>query len=122
MFVNFSCSNLESYWVARLGTLRTSFYLPSPYEQLRHIIKIILHPEYIENGFINDISLLKMRESVRFTDYVRPICLPKPQTTIIDGTFCTVVGWGQLSEVGWVFREYFVIVLQTNKRTFDLYI
>lgn len=56
-----------------------------------------------------------MRESVRFTDYVRPICLPKPQTTIIDGTFCTVVGWGQLSEVGWVFREYFVIV--TNKQT-----
>ncbi|KAK6630290.1 hypothetical protein RUM44_004957 [Polyplax serrata] len=95
----------NSYWVARLGTLRTTLFLPSPYEQLRHITEILLHPQYVDNGFINDISLLRMRDPVKLTDYVRPICLPKPQTSIIDGAICTIVGWGQLSEVGLVFPD-----------------
>lgn len=100
--------------MARLGTLRTNIHLPSPYEQLRQISKIIIHPHYIDNGFINDISLLKLRDSVRFTDYVRPICLPKPETSLVDGTICTVVGWGQLSEVGWLFRKNKILILITR--------
>ncbi|KAL1464531.1 hypothetical protein WDU94_004165, partial [Cyamophila willieti] len=95
----------DDYWVARLGTLRRGTKLPSPYEQLRPISKIILHPQYVDAGFINDISILKMKSPVQFSNYVRPICLPHPNTPLTDGTMCTVVGWGQLFEIGRVFRK-----------------
>ncbi|XP_075232410.1 uncharacterized protein LOC142330835 [Lycorma delicatula] len=96
---------LEDYWVARLGALRRGTSLPSPYEQLRPVSRILLHPGYIDAGFINDISLLQMKTPVKFSNYVRPICLPSPSTPIKDGSMCTVVGWGQLFEVGRIFPD-----------------
>nr|XP_022915185.1 serine protease nudel-like [Onthophagus taurus] len=96
---------MDEHWVARLGTLRRGATLTSPYEQLRHIVKIILHPDYIDAGFVNDVSLLKMEFSVSFSDYVRPICLPKENSPISDGTMCTVIGWGQLFETGRIFPD-----------------
>ena len=91
--------------MARFGALRRGTTLPSPYEQLRPIVRIIVHPGYVDSGFINDISLLKMEFPVIFSDYVRPICLPPPGQMVADGRLCTVVGWGQLFEVGRIFRE-----------------
>ncbi|KAJ3639838.1 hypothetical protein Zmor_003173 [Zophobas morio] len=114
----------EEHWVARLGALRRGTTLPSPYEQLRPIVRIIVHPGYVDSGFINDISLLKMEFPVIFSDYVRPICLPPPGQMVADGRLCTVVGWGQLFEVGRIFpdtlQEVLVPVISTaecRKRT-----
>lgn len=111
-FHSFSSRAQDDYWVARLGTLRRGTKLPSPYEQLRPISKIILHPQYVDAGFINDISILKMKTPVQFSNYVRPICLPHPNTPLTDGTLCTVVGWGQLFEIGRVFRKLFCVLLR----------
>lgn len=58
------CSALDDYWVARLGALRRGTDFASPYEQLRPLAAIVLHPGYVDAGFINDISLLRMREPV----------------------------------------------------------
>nr|XP_023014443.1 serine protease 33-like [Leptinotarsa decemlineata] len=95
----------EEYWVARLGALRRGTSLPSPYEQLRPVIKILVHPGYVDSGFINDISLLQLESPVVFSDYVRPVCLPPPQQGPEDGQLCTIVGWGQLFEVGRIFPD-----------------
>ncbi|PSN33951.1 hypothetical protein C0J52_19934 [Blattella germanica] len=95
---------LDDYWVARLGALRRGSGFPSPYEQLRPVSHIILHPGYVDAGFLNDISLLRLSEPVQFSDFVRPVCLP-PATNIRDGRLCTVVGWGQLFEVGRIFPD-----------------
>lgn len=92
--------------MARLGALRRGTTFPSPYEQLQPISSVILHPGYIDSGFINDIALLKTAYPVAFSDYVRPICLPPSETEMEDGRRCTVVGWGQLFEVGRIFRKY----------------
>lgn len=100
-------SAMDEHWVARLGALRRGTSLPSPYEQLRPIVNIILHPKYVDTGFVNDISLLQMDQPVTFNDYVRPICLPKEGVPVEDGTMCTVVGWGQLFETGRIFRKLF---------------
>ncbi|KAK4871464.1 hypothetical protein RN001_015588 [Aquatica leii] len=97
--------SLEDHWVARMGALRRGTALPSPYEQLRPIVQIILHPGYIDVGFVNDISLLQMETHVVFSDYVRPICLPSFQTVLKDNRICTVIGWGQLFEVGRIFPD-----------------
>lgn len=99
-------SSLDDYWVARLGALRRGTNLPSPYEQLRVVSRILLHPNYIDAGFINDISLLQMEKPVSLTNYVRPICLPKTNAVLQDGKMCTVIGWGQLFEVGRIFRKF----------------
>lgn len=95
----------DNYWVARLGALRRGTKFPSPYEQLRHITHIFIHPEYEDTGFINDISLLRVEEPVKFTDYVRPVCLPPPGAPVRQGRLCTLVGWGQLFEVGKIFPD-----------------
>ncbi|KAK7069013.1 Enteropeptidase [Halocaridina rubra] len=93
------------HWVARLGALRRGTKFPSPYEQLRHITHIFIHPEYVDTGFINDISLLRVNEPVSFTDYVRPVCLPPAESVIQNGRLCTLVGWGQLFEIGKIFPD-----------------
>lgn len=98
-------SSLDEHWVARMGALRRGTALPSPYEQLRPITQIILHPNYVDIGFINDISLLKTESNIIFSDYVRPICLPPTNNILKDGRICTVIGWGQLFEVGRIFRK-----------------
>ncbi|XP_071523261.1 uncharacterized protein [Panulirus ornatus] len=98
-------SATNNYWVARLGALRRGTKFPSPYEQLRHITHIFIHPEYEDTGFVNDISLLRVDEPVRFTDYVRPICLPPLGSSVHHGRLCTLVGWGQLFEVGKIFPD-----------------
>ncbi|XP_073993625.1 uncharacterized protein isoform X2 [Rhodnius prolixus] len=94
----------DDYWVARLGALRRGTP-PAPYEQLRPISSIVLHPEYEDVGFVNDISLLRLHEPVILSSFVRPICLPQPTQVLKDGTMCTVVGWGQLFEIGRVFPD-----------------
>ncbi|CAG7647036.1 unnamed protein product, partial [Allacma fusca] len=95
----------DDYWVARLGTLRRGATVLSPYEQVVRITHIFLHPQYKDVGFINDVSLLRLEHEVNFTDFVRPVCLPGRDTKIRDGRMCTVVGWGQLFEVGRVFPD-----------------
>lgn len=105
---------MHDYWVARLGILRRSSTLPSPHEQIRPIRRIIVHPHYADAGFVNDISLLELNSDVEFTNFVRPICLPNPNRILVDGTMCTVIGWGQLMESGGVYREYFFITKSLN--------
>lgn len=107
---------MYDYWVARLGILRRSSTLPSPHEQIRPIRRIIVHPQYAEAGFLNDISILEMNTKIHFTNFVRPICLPNLQRILLDGTLCTVIGWGQLMENGGLYRKinFFILFLFTN--------
>ncbi|XP_046383818.1 uncharacterized protein LOC124154256 [Ischnura elegans] len=72
----------DDYWVARLGTLRRGSALPSPHEQRSPVSSIILHPRYVDEGFLNDIALLRLSTPVEITDHVRPICLPPRATHI----------------------------------------
>lgn len=62
----FTCSSQQAHWTARLGVLRRGSELPTIYEQVRIIKDIILHPEYEDEGFINDIVLLRMDQAVPF--------------------------------------------------------
>lgn len=92
----------DEYWVARIGATRRGSF-PSPYEQVLRLDYISLHPDYIDNGFINDIAMLRLEKSVTFSDYVRPVCLPEAEPK--SGTSCTVTGWGQLFEIERIFPD-----------------
>uniref|UniRef100_A0A5S6QI46 Peptidase S1 domain-containing protein n=1 Tax=Trichuris muris TaxID=70415 RepID=A0A5S6QI46_TRIMR len=42
----------------------------------------------------NDISVVILEQPLLFTQYVRPICLPKPCGTFVPGSDCVTAGWG----------------------------
>ncbi|KAH8385649.1 hypothetical protein KR200_005317, partial [Drosophila serrata] len=61
--------------------------------------KAILHERYVPNSVDqrNDIALLRLKRSVSFTDYVRPICLPTDEDlrkNLFVGYTMDVAGWG----------------------------
>ncbi|XP_077295761.1 phenoloxidase-activating enzyme-like isoform X1 [Arctopsyche grandis] len=62
------------------------------------IEKIIIHPEYDpSNSHINDIAIIRMKTEATYTDFIKPICLPKKDVTIgkNDNNFNALVsGWG----------------------------
>lgn len=81
----------------------------SPHEVAFDVIQIIRHEEFFETTYNNDVALLKLSGTVRYTNYIRPVCLvPKGFPTdatenqefdgsrfTFAGTSCTVLGWGQ---------------------------
>ncbi|XP_078594199.1 serine proteinase stubble-like [Branchiostoma floridae x Branchiostoma japonicum] len=61
--------------------------------------QIIVHPDYNDDTYENDIALLKLDSPVSLNDYVQPICLPKRDFNP-EGKVVTVAGWGHTSEGG----------------------
>ncbi|KYQ57902.1 Enteropeptidase, partial [Trachymyrmex zeteki] len=92
----------NNYWVARIGATRRGSFR-SPHEQLLRVDYISLHPDYVHHVFLNDIAVIRLERAVSFSDYIRPVCLPK--APVLTGTVCVVTGWGQLYEIGRVFPD-----------------
>lgn len=86
-------------WTVRLGAHRRRHNDSSINEQQLHLSYIVMHPQYREIGFVNDIALLRTQQPALLTNFVRPACLPSANSIIQDGRQCTVLGWGQLQEV-----------------------
>ena len=63
---------------------------------------IIVHPEWYRKppATINhDIALVRLITDVKFTDYIRPICLPTSKTVLSRSVQFFVTGWGH-TELG----------------------
>lgn len=58
----------------------------------------VQHPHFRRHGFFNDIGIIKLKESVEYDEYIRPVCLPqaKDATRDLKGYMATVLGWGTL--------------------------
>jgi len=58
--------------------------------------EIILHPDWNVNAerFDADIAMLVLEEAVKYTNYIRPACLPNAGDAVYLGNG-TVVGWGR---------------------------
>ncbi|KAM6474417.1 transmembrane protease serine 12-like isoform 1-T1 [Liasis olivaceus] len=66
----------------------------------RRIKAIKIHPDYISETYENDIAVLILIRSIRFSDYARPICLPA-STLLTNGQYpCYITGWGKTQEEG----------------------
>ncbi|XP_050675358.1 CLIP domain-containing serine protease HP8-like [Leptidea sinapis] len=64
------------------------------------IEKVIVHKGYatVESNQANDIALLRLKNEVHFTDFVRPICLPTTHDQLLEtyeNKELEVVGWGK---------------------------
>ena len=55
--------------------------------------RIIIHPRYT-GGSTHDIAMLQSENEIKFTDYIRPLALPSPETSIKNGEILSAAGWG----------------------------
>jgi len=63
------------------------------------IEKIYLHPNFSMSTIEWDISLLKLKKPLSFTDHIQPVCVPKSDAGVIaKNNSCWVTGWGTLHE------------------------
>ncbi|NWW57766.1 FA10 factor, partial [Ifrita kowaldi] len=46
-------------------------------ETIHNVDKILVHSKFVAETYDNDIALLKLKEPVRFSEYVVAACLPK---------------------------------------------
>ncbi|XP_068439572.1 chymotrypsin-like protease CTRL-1 [Clinocottus analis] len=66
------------------------------HEVNRNVSEIIVHPDYNNTLFNNDIALMKLESPVTFTDYIRPVCLASNSSQFHNATPCWATGWGRL--------------------------
>lgn len=95
----------DHYYEIRVGMLRRFSF--SPQEQNHRVTHIIVNQNYNQRDMKDDLSLLKVEPEIQFNKWVRPICLPGPNTAGSDwnwgpspNTLCTAVGWGATIEHG----------------------
>nr|XP_033819065.1 serine protease hepsin isoform X1 [Geotrypetes seraphini]XP_033819066.1 serine protease hepsin isoform X1 [Geotrypetes seraphini]XP_033819067.1 serine protease hepsin isoform X1 [Geotrypetes seraphini] len=57
-----------------------------------------LDPNSEENS--NDIAVMHLSNSISFTEFIQPTCLPALGQLLVDGKICTVTGWGNTMYYG----------------------
>ncbi|XP_013782776.2 chymotrypsin-like elastase family member 2A [Limulus polyphemus] len=86
----------------RLHLGKHNAYLTDPTEQVRYIDTYIIYPREVNKkitamsdfDIMHDFALIKLNAPLKFTDYVRPACLPQKDYELTVGSFCYVTGWG----------------------------
>ncbi|XP_072847010.2 transmembrane protease serine 12 isoform X1 [Pogona vitticeps] len=72
----------------------------SSYTVKRRVKTITVHSNYDTDTYENDVAMFKLIRSVRFSDYIQPICLPDSTILIKADYPCFITGWGHTREKG----------------------
>ncbi|CAG9769269.1 unnamed protein product [Ceutorhynchus assimilis] len=59
------------------------------------IEELIPHPGYTDDVRNHDIALIRLNKNIPFSDYIQPVCLPKPDEASRTGEKLIVAGWGR---------------------------
>lgn len=65
--------------------------------------EFIMHENYYVNNDSSpfyDLALLRLAESVNYTDFIRPACLPEPFQELPLSSLCYISGWGNTRGTG----------------------
>lgn len=89
-------TNTVSEWTLYLG--RETQAGPNPNEVSRSVSQIIVHPNYNNSLYNNDIALMRLSSPINFTDFIRPICLASNSSQFFNATLCWATGWGDVAK------------------------
>ncbi|KAK9407155.1 TMPRSS12: Transmembrane protease serine 12 [Crotalus adamanteus] len=89
---------VASFWRAVVGLHHISRY--HVHTKKSRIRAIIMHSSFNKITYENDIVLFKLMESIKFNQYIQPICIPDAPVTLNDEMPCFITGWGQTTEKG----------------------
>ncbi|XP_032701934.1 serine protease 33-like isoform X1 [Lontra canadensis] len=89
---------LLSEYRVLLGALR--LVPASPRALSAPVRRVLLPPDFSEDGARGDLALLQLRRPVPLSARVQPVCLPEPGARPPTGTPCWVTGWGSLHPGG----------------------
>ncbi|CAN0223869.1 unnamed protein product, partial [Lampetra planeri] len=96
----FGASSQAGSWTVYLG-LHSRSDLNSSTVVARNVSRVIVHERYNTTSHDYDVALMELSDSVSFTDYVQPVCLPaRFQRFPYPGKSCFISGWGTLSYGG----------------------
>lgn len=68
------------------------------YSEIRRVKKIHDHEYFDIISFNNDIAILEMDKSVRFSPTIQSACLPNGVTKDFAGSLAVIAGWGRTAE------------------------
>ncbi|CAH0558766.1 unnamed protein product [Brassicogethes aeneus] len=57
----------------------------------------IVHSKFSNITYTNDIALIELDKKVKYSDYVKPICLPNKNIDLQGNESFVIAGWGQTS-------------------------
>lgn len=72
----------------------------NPHEVRRGVLMIARHPNYDIPTSNNDVALIRLSYPVRYTAFIKPVCLASSTSVFITGTESWVTGWGRMQEGG----------------------
>ncbi|KAM3843460.1 transmembrane protease serine 12-like [Vipera latastei] len=87
---------VASFWRAVIGLHHLSRY--HVHTKKSRIRAIIMHSDFNKITYDNDIVLFKLMESIKFNQYIQPICIPDAPVALNDEMPCFITGWGQTTE------------------------
>ncbi|XP_071865358.1 venom serine protease Bi-VSP-like isoform X2 [Bombus fervidus] len=97
------CAEIYGLYVVRIGDLDLGRDDDGAHPVEVEIESIILHPDYINGSYHDDIAILTLKKNVPFSEYIRPICLPIDQplrNKNFEGYHPFVAGWGEIEYDG----------------------
>ena len=87
------------------------------------VIKVTDHPDYDglnpENAYINDISVLTIKNRIIFNEHFSPICLPSSFNRQYQHVKANVMGWGLVASKKFPDRLMIVNVSTLSNRECD---
>jgi len=71
-------------------------------EVIVDVTQVVMHPMYGKpHQYAHDMSLLKLKTPLKWTDHIQPVCLPvNEDDLLVEGKPMIVTGWGATSEGG----------------------
>ena len=81
--------------------------------EIKRVIKV--KENFLQYG-PGDITLFELNETVQFTPYIQPICLPEPDEKFSETSICYATGWGYTTPGGEYLIHHFKTVIKVHVR------